>query len=171
MEYNTARLEMGDDRPKKPTPKKKDGQTFSERVRAERKAAFLAAFAEIGQVCKSADAAGVARTTPYDWAEADDEFAEAWSKARLKSVGRLEDEALRRAVDGTDKPVYQRGKKVGTVKEYSDTLLIFLLKNWRPERYREKREIVGAQGGPLKVVTEVAFVGTDESEGGDGCAT
>ena len=50
----------------------------------------------------------------------------------------LEDEALRRARDGTDKPIYQGGKKVGSVREYSDTLLIFLLKARNPAKYRER---------------------------------
>ncbi len=49
----------------------------------------------------------------------------------------LEAEARRRAVEGVRKPVYCRGEIVGTVKEYSDTLLIFLMKGARPEKYRD----------------------------------
>jgi len=36
----------------------------------------------------------------------------------------LEDEAVRRARDGYDKPVYQQGQCVGHVREYSDTLMV-----------------------------------------------
>jgi hypothetical protein len=46
----------------------------------------------------------------------------------------LEDEALLRPLEGTLKPVYQGGKKAGTVREFSDTLLIFMLKAPRPRR-------------------------------------
>jgi hypothetical protein len=39
---------------------------------------------------------------------------------------------------GTLKPVYQGGKKVGAVREYSDTLLMFLLNGGRPEKYKHR---------------------------------
>ena len=32
-------------------------------------------------------------------------------------------------------------QQVGTVREYSDTLLIFLLKGWKPEKYKDRREV------------------------------
>ncbi|MDP2936788.1 MAG: hypothetical protein Q8O86_09895 [Dehalococcoidia bacterium] len=38
---------------------------------------------------------------------------------------------------GTEKPVFQGGQQVGVVREYSDVLLIFLLKGARPEKYRD----------------------------------
>lgn len=42
---------------------------------------------------------------------------------------------------------------VATVKEYSDTLTIFLLKAHRPERFRDnsKLELTGANGGPVEL--------------------
>jgi hypothetical protein len=66
----------------------------------------------------------------------------------------LEQEARRRAHDGVRKPVYQGGKRVGYIQEYSDTLLIFLLKGLRPEKYRERFEHSGAGGGPLQLSWE-----------------
>jgi hypothetical protein len=48
---------------------------------------------------------------------------------------------IRRGVTGYDKPVYQQGRLVGTVREYSDTLLIFALKARAPDRYREIRHV------------------------------
>ncbi|MBX6773030.1 MAG: hypothetical protein IRY83_14975 [Chloroflexi bacterium] len=61
----------------------------------------------------------------------------------------LEAEAWRRAVDGVERPVYQNGQRVGAVREYSDTLLIFLLKGGRPQKYRERYELSGPQSQPL----------------------
>lgn len=60
----------------------------------------------------------------------------------------LEREAFRRAHTGTLKPIYQGGEKVGSVREYSDTLMIFLLKGARPQKYREnhKVEVSGTVG-------------------------
>ncbi len=62
-------------------------------------------------------------------------------------------EAVRRAVEGTEKPVYQQGRLVGHVQEYSDTLLIFLLKGRRPEKYGEKlrQEISGPGGDAVQI--------------------
>jgi hypothetical protein len=53
-----------------------------------------------------------------------------------EGVDRLEDEAHRRAVEGYNpRPVYHKGKKVGEIREYSDSLLALLLKSRRPEVY------------------------------------
>jgi hypothetical protein len=45
---------------------------------------------------------------------------------------------------------------VGVVQEYSDTLLIFLLKGARPQKYRDnvRQEVTGSNGTPL-VPTQV----------------
>jgi hypothetical protein len=40
-------------------------------------------------------------------------------------------------VEGVDKPVYQGGVLVGYVREYSDQLLVTLLKAHRPEKFRD----------------------------------
>lgn len=69
--------------------------------------------------------------------EADDEFRRDWEDAIEAGTDRMEDEMLRRAVEGVDEPIYQGGKKAGTVKRYSDTLMIFSLKARRPEKYRD----------------------------------
>lgn len=70
----------------------------------------------------------------------DPDFAQDWADALDTAADVMEHEAFRRAVKGTIKPVYQNGKLVGSIKEYSDTLLIFLLKAARPEKYRERTE-------------------------------
>lgn len=47
----------------------------------------------------------------------------------------------------------QGNHKVAAVREYSDTLAIFLLKAHDPERYREnsRMELTGANGGPVQI--------------------
>src|SRR5205807_601275 len=52
----------------------------------------------------------------------------------------IEAEIRRRAMEGWDEPVYQQGARVGTVRKYSDTLLIFYAKRRMPE-YREKQAL------------------------------
>ena len=45
---------------------------------------------------------------------------------------------MRRALEGGEEPVFYQGKIVGSVRKYSDTLLMFMLKARRPERYRDR---------------------------------
>lgn len=98
---------------------------------------FLAAFAERANVRAACRAAGVSRQLAYETRKTDAEFARKWRTTRADAVDLLEEEAWRRAHDGTKKPVYQGGALVGTVREYSDTLIIFLLKAHRPKKYRD----------------------------------
>ena len=44
----------------------------------------------------------------------------------------------------------QGGRMVGTKLVKSDTMLIFMLKAARPEKYRDRHELTGAGGGPIK---------------------
>lgn len=97
----------------------------------------LASFANVTLACKKV---GVTRSKIYEWRSEDPSFKKDWDDAIDLGTDSLEDEAVRRAHEGTLKPVYQGGKKVGSIREYSDTLLIFLLKGRRPERFRDKVE-------------------------------
>jgi len=105
-----------------------------------KQAAFLAAFAELGNVTGAAEAAGVHRQRHWEWLK-DPGYADRFADAQEQAVERLETEARRRAIVGVEEPVYQGGKLVGGVRKYSDTLLIFLLKGARPERYRERFDV------------------------------
>jgi hypothetical protein len=102
---------------------------------------FLDGLASGLSVAGAAREAGVHRATPYGWREADPEFAQAWDVAREAGTDLLEDEAWRRAYDGTERPVYQQGGLVGKTREHSDLLLIFLLKGRRPEKYRDNSKV------------------------------
>lgn len=130
-----------------------------------KKRAFLAAYAEVGTITRAAELAGVSRRTHTNWLndiENGPAYAEAFATAGQQACDRLEQEARRRAIEGTLKPVFHKGEECGVVREYSDTLLIFLMKGAMPEKYRERvsQEVTGKDGGPL----EVTFVsGDDES--------
>lgn len=103
-----------------------------------RKNAFLAAFSECGVISRAAEIAGIDRGTHYDWMKNDPEYVQAFKDAEDVAAEHLEQEARRRAVEGTQKPVFYQGQVCGTVTEYSDTLLIFLLKGAKPEKYQER---------------------------------
>lgn len=103
--------------------------------------AFLAVLRETCNVAESCRAANIGRTAAYDWRAADAEFAAAWSEAEEEAADRLEREAWRRAVEGTDKPVTFQGAITATYKEYSDRMLEILLKAHRPEKFTDRSKI------------------------------
>ncbi|OJU90986.1 MAG: terminase [Burkholderiales bacterium 66-5] len=118
----------------------------------EKLAAFCAALSEAGgSVTRACRAVGISRQTAYEWRSNSPEFAKAWEVAKAQGMDALEDEATRRAFEGFDKPVTFQGEVRDTVREYSDTLLIFLLKGGKPEKYRERAEISGPGGGPIEL--------------------
>ena len=120
--------------------RRRQGQNLTEDEHVEAKAAFLDAFAQTGIMLVGCQAAGVHHTTLYRWLEHDEEFSLAYKQAEAQSNDVLRAEIYRRGKVGYDKPVYQGGKMVGTVHEYSDTLLIFLAKARMPE-FRDRVQI------------------------------
>lgn len=114
---------------------------------------FLARFSECGNVQSACATIGIGRTTLYQWKERDPAFKTLMDAAGEDAADRLETEAWRRAHDGIDKPIYHNGDKIDTIKEYSDTLLIFLLNGLRPQKYR--RGMPGMEGGDGGQVTIV----------------
>lgn len=120
----------------------------------QKKKAFLAAFAEVGNITRAAEVAGISRAMHYDWLKDDPDYPDLFQAADQQACDRLEQEARRRAVEGTLKPVFHKGEECGVVREYSDTLLIFLMKGAMPDKYKDRvtNEVTGKDGGPLEVV-------------------
>jgi hypothetical protein len=131
----------------------------------KRRAAFLASLKETCNITKACELSGLSRTTAYDWRGDDPDFAVDWQKALDVAADLLEEEAVRRAKDGTLKPVYQGGELVGHIQEYSDTLMIFLLKGAKPQKYMERRavEASGPSGGPIQAEIKIELVKTQNS--------
>lgn len=117
---------------------------------AKAKLAFIRLFAVTGNVLRSCQAAKIGRRTVYDWLAEDEAFKALYDIAHDEALDALEEEARRRAVDGVLEPVYQGGAKVGSIRKYSDTLLITLLKGKRPETFRERFEHTGKDGAPIE---------------------
>jgi hypothetical protein len=123
---------------------------------------FLVSLSLTANVKLACEAARVARSHAYARRSEDSTFAAAWDEALETACDALELEARRRALEGTSKPVFYLGKPVGEVLEYSDRLLIFLLKAHRPEKYRTRigAEIGGPGGGPIGVGRFASHLGT-----------
>jgi len=126
---------------------------------------FLETLRATGNVCKSYQAAGIrARSWVYE-KRADPEFARRWDEALADWADTLEAEAYRRAVVGTDKPLAHKGELTGdTVKEYSDTLLLAMLRAAKPEKYRETvaHRHGGPDGGPMQVTHDLSALSDEQ---------
>ena len=127
---------------------------------ARRRRKFLDELAETGNVTHSCRVAAIPYNTAYKWRREIQEFAEAWDDALEMAADKLEKEAMRRAYEGVDKPVFQNGRQVGVIRQYSDTLLIFLLKGCRPEKYRELHHVKhsGSIDGKLSITDAIALM-------------
>ena len=107
------------------------------------------------------------------WQEQDlHNFSARYNQARAESDDAIRSEIHRRAIEGVDKPVVWQGQLAGrwidedgrpsnaftpgsrleplTIKEYSDTLLIFLAKSRMPE-FKDKVQVEGSDGGPITI--------------------
>ena len=104
------------------------------------KRAFLESLSMSGNVTAACSRAGVGHTTVYNYRNRYSEFEELWREALDKAADLLDAEALRRAVKGVEKPVFHKGKVCGTIREYSDRLLIVLMRAARPDKYAQRRE-------------------------------
>lgn len=103
---------------------------------------FIEALKSAANVRLACLAVGIDRYTAYEHRKSDKKFAVKWKIALADACDGLEAEAWRRARNGVNREHshYFQGRLVGkdVITEYSDTLLIFLLKAHRPKKYREK---------------------------------
>lgn len=145
---------MSDETERNRTPKKQPRWAKS----------FLAALSETGNVRLACKSARIGRTVAYELRADDDLFAYDWSMALEEAADLLEQEARRRAHEGLRRVKFDRGKPImvpvigadGLIvrdadgnselvpyveHEYSDTLMIFLLKAADPEKYRDRSDV------------------------------
>jgi hypothetical protein len=101
---------------------------------------FFVELAKSARVVKSCELAGISYSEVYRRRTIDEEFKKRYEDAYEQGVQRLEDEAVRRAMTGVDEPVFYKGEEVAKITRYSDTLLMFLLKGNKPDKFKERVE-------------------------------
>jgi hypothetical protein len=141
---------------------------------------FLRVFRESGNIKASCKAAGIHRSTYYDWRDHDEAFKAELPDASEDANDTLEFAAYDRAVrgveshvvsmgrvvyeeeqardksgnpllDSNDRPIMLRGKPI-IERKYSDALLTTLLKARMPEKYKDKQQVdLNAQANPQDV--------------------
>lgn len=103
-----------------------------------------------GDLHDAARYAGVSPHFLFQWMKDDREAAQAIEEAQRVGWMGLESEAVRRAVQGVEKPVYYRGEVVGYDTQYSDTLLSKLLEA-RVPAYKKGDGAMNMFNGPTQI--------------------
>lgn len=115
-------------------------------ARSQKLCRFIVDLGQHGNVTRAIAAAKVNRAYVYDRRVTDQDFADAWTAALKQGLEVLKDEAWRRAHEGVLEPKGIAGRKV-MVRKYSDTLLMFLIKQADPT-FREHFDVnLGNAGG------------------------
>lgn len=136
--------------------------------RREKQALFLTALGKCASIKQACEIAGVGRATVYRWQQSSATFRKAVEEANKEANDTIDDEIVRRAIEGIEEPLVSMGKLVfleepllgedekplldeknrpimriiGQVKvrKYSDTLLLALAKS-RMKKYRDRVDL------------------------------
>jgi hypothetical protein len=122
-----------------------------------RVARFLEVYAGCGSVTAAAAAAGIDRKMHYRHLESDAGYRKAFEGLQDRVGQELEDVLIDRAINGTKRQLFWRGKPIKTRNghlvyevEYDNNLATVLLKRFRPKLYRE--HIVQEHTGSVNLV-------------------
>jgi len=115
---------------------------------------FLGVLSKTGRVAEAARSCGFQDTSSLQkYRRENEDFAEDWDLAIESAANVLEEEAIRRATDGVLEPIYYKGKIAGYKTNYSDTLMMFMLRGLKPSVYRET-----ARGGETNINFGIAVL-------------
>lgn len=115
---------------------------------------YLMFIARFGLVMRAATYAGVSFEAVRLYRIANPEFQKAHEEALAIFREGLESEALKRAIDGWDESVYQKGELVGSVHKFSERLLELVMKANMPDKYRENVKITADVTGGVLIIPE-----------------
>ena len=104
-----------------------------------------------GRVKEACTELKISYDTFKTWRRRDPLFAEAYIQAKEDTLALLEDEIVRRAIYGTEEPVYFKGQECGRVTKYSDNLLMFLTKKLDPSYKDNNNTNIGIMGEDIKI--------------------
>ena len=106
-------------------------------ITPDRQRRFIAHLAATGIVKQAALHVGASLEALYKLRKRPgaEEFAHAWDRAVDAGVGRLEDCALARAIEGEERLVVSGGKILGTERRHNEALVMFFLRHRRAERF------------------------------------
>jgi hypothetical protein len=144
------RKRSGAQRPKSRDMTRTEIHALFKDVENPKQRAFLAAYVKTKRTLAASQLTGVSREAHYNWLRHDVHYGDHWRRARKMLGDLVEEEVIRRAVDGYAKPVVHGGKVTDRYKNYSDRLAVFLLKHLKPEVYNV-RQREPEIGGPTHI--------------------
>lgn len=124
----------------------------------------------------------ISKVTVYRRLDSDPVFKQKYEEAVEYQTTALLAEAFRRAHDGVEQPVFYKGEQVSFVREYSDSLLMFLIRGRDPQ-YRDstRMQVAGDPSNPIQhqhqhsgailILPEKEIDDTDEDPTAAGAAT
>lgn len=118
----------------------------------DKQRAFIEALADSGSVATAAQRVGMSESSAYRLRRSPDAeaFDRAWSAAIDAASKKLLDAAFERALVGSEEPVFDRdGNRVGRRLRHSDRLLMFLIRAYGPDRFREGAAAHAAAATPV----------------------
>lgn len=116
---------------------------------------FFKVLSETANASKACIAANLSRDHVYDIKRNDKAFAKRWEDAMELGWLVMEEEAQRRAFEGTEKPVYKGGLLVDVVRECSDTLAMFLLRGRNRKVFGDRKEVTVNNGNaPYSILSD-----------------
>lgn len=99
---------------------------------------FLKAYTEELTIAGAIRVTGVDHTAHHYWMRSHGVYKRLFEDLREFVVEALEGEAFRRSYHGVTEAVFYQGEVCGSKTNYSDTLLMFLLRAANPDKYRER---------------------------------
>ena len=134
-----------------------------ERNRRAKQSAFLKGIRETGTLSGAARRSHSSRSSHYRWLQQDAEYAVDFANANEEATDALEQEARRRAFEGVEEPVFYKGERVGSIRKFSDSLLMLLLMAKRPDQFRERVDVTSkVDRGPFVIDPKIMKTLSDE---------
>lgn len=115
---------------------------------------FLEGVSRSNSITKVCAELNLSRVVVYAMKAQDSVFKQRLFDAQTIGVDAWEDEAARRAFDGVERKVFHQGVQIDTIKEYSDSLAIAMLRGAKPERYALQTRNETVVGGSLGINLE-----------------
>lgn len=115
------------------------------------KAVIVEVLANTGHIWTACEAVGCAPSNVYKTRNLDDAFNDACNEAVAQYARKLHMAAEHRAVEGVLRPITGRVDKdqdgiIGYERQYSDSLLLAMLKKFDPEGYKDRQHVTHAGG-------------------------